>query len=112
VQEEIEDRYGVMPSPVVNLLDVALMKAEARNIGITSIIQKGLNIVLTFQSNAPVDLEKLTALLTQNPARLLFTMAQNPYLTIRAYKGEKPPEDGGKAKIAEIRELLGNLTIS
>jgi hypothetical protein len=44
--------------------------------------------------------------ITLNPARLLFTMSQNPYITIRAYKDEKPPEDGGIARIREIRELL------
>ena len=109
VQEEIEDRYGNLPSPVVNLLDVALMKAEAKSLGITSVNQKGLNIVLTFRADAPVDLDKLTAVLTLNPTRLLFTMAKCPYITIRAYKDEKAPDDGGKAKIAEIRELLQKL---
>ena len=109
MQEEIEDRYGAMPPPVVNLLDVALMKAEARNLGIMSIVQKGLNIVLTFRADAPVDLEKLTAAIARNPARLLFTTASNPYLTIRAYKGEKPPDDGGASRIKEIRELLAKL---
>jgi len=110
VQEEIEDRYGSLPSPVVNLLDVAMMKAIARDLGVISIGQKGLNIVITFRADASVDLEKLTAAIMQNPARLLFTMNQNPYITIRAYKGEKPPTDGGAARIKEIRELLDKIT--
>ncbi|MCL2224351.1 MAG: transcription-repair coupling factor [Defluviitaleaceae bacterium] len=109
VQEEIEDRYGTMPPPVVNLLDVALMKAEARSLGIISVNQKGLNIILTFRADAPVNPDNLMRLIQLNPARLLFTMAQTPYITIRAYKNEKPPEDGGVARIKEIRELLGNL---
>ena len=109
VQEEIEDRYGSLPAAVVNLLNVALMKAEARALGITSIAQKGLSIVLTFRADAPVDLDKLTATIIKNPARLLFTMAQNPYITIRAYKNEKPPDDGGVARILEIRELLASI---
>jgi len=109
VQEEIEDRYGTMPPPVVNLLDVALMKAEARDLGVIGIAQKGLNIVLTFRDNAPVDPDKIFQAITLNPARLLFTMSQNPYITIRAYKGEKPPEDGGVARIKEIRGLLASL---
>ncbi|MCL2840996.1 MAG: transcription-repair coupling factor [Defluviitaleaceae bacterium] len=110
VQEEIEDRYGSLSAPVVNLLNVALMKAEARAIGIISIQQKNLNIVLTFKADASVDLDKLTAALTQNPARLLFTMSECPYITIRAYKDEKPPDDGGVAKIQEIRELLARIS--
>ena len=109
-QEEIEDRYGTIPRPVENLLNVALMKAEARVLGAISIAQKGLNIIITFRPDASVDLDKLTAALTQNPARLQFTMGQNPTLTIRAYKGEKPPEDGGVARIREIRELLAGIS--
>jgi transcription-repair coupling factor (superfamily II helicase) len=109
VQEEIEDRYGTMPPPVVNLLDVALMKAEARSLGVISIAQKGLNIVITFRDNAPVEPEKLMRVISDNPTRLLFTMTQNPYITIRAYKDEKPPEDGGVARIKEIRGVLNQL---
>lgn len=109
VQEEIEDRYGTIPPPVVNLLDVALMKAEARALGIISIGQKGLNIILTFRADAPVDPDKLMQTIQLNPARLIFTMSQTPYITIRAYKNEKPPEDGGVARIREIRELLQSL---
>jgi transcription-repair coupling factor (superfamily II helicase) len=108
-QEEIEDRYGNIPPPVTNLLDVALMKAEARALGVLSIAQKGLNIVITFRADASVDPDKLMQAIKLNPSRLLFTMSQNPYLTIRAYKDEKPPEDGGIAKIREIRELLATI---
>ena len=109
IEEEIEDRFGILPPPVVNLLDIALMKAKARGIGVSSITQKGQNIVIVFQPDASVDLEKLTALLTENPTRLLFTMAQNPYITIRAHKGEKPPEDGGATRIREISELIDKI---
>ncbi|MCL1883624.1 MAG: transcription-repair coupling factor [Defluviitaleaceae bacterium] len=109
VQEEIEDRYGTIPPPVINLLDVAQMKAEARALGIIGITQKGLNIILTFRPDASVDPDKIMHAVTKNPTRLLFTMAQNPFITIRAYKNEKPPEDGGVEKIREIRELLSNL---
>jgi len=110
VQEEIEDRYGTIPPPVARLLDVALMKAQARALGVTTIGQKGKNIIITFKADAAVDLEKLKEQLQLNPARLLFTMANQPYITIRAYKDEKPPEDGGTAKIKEIRELLTAIT--
>jgi transcription-repair coupling factor (superfamily II helicase) len=109
VQEEIEDRYGSILPPVTNLLDVAIMKAEARNLGVTSIVQKGLDIIITFCDNAPVDPENLMKVIADNPTRLLFTMTQNPYITIRAYKDEKPPEDGGAARIKEIRGVLGRL---
>ncbi|MCL1878613.1 MAG: transcription-repair coupling factor, partial [Defluviitaleaceae bacterium] len=109
VQEEIEDRFGATPPPVVNLLNVALMKSEARALGIISIAQKSKNIVLTFRADAPINPDTLMQTIQQNPARLLFTMAQNPYVTIRALKNEKPPEDGGFSKIKEIRAILCTL---
>ncbi|MCL2356796.1 MAG: transcription-repair coupling factor [Defluviitaleaceae bacterium] len=110
VREEIEDRFGTITPPVVNLLDAALMKAEARALGVISIVQKGQNVVLTFRADAPVNPDSLMRVIAENPARLLFTMAQNPYVTIRAYKNEKPPEDGGVSRIKEIRELLEKLS--
>jgi len=109
IQDELEDRFGKIPPTVVNLLDVARMKADACALGVTSITQKGLNIVITFRADAPVNPDNLMRQIQLNPARLLFTMAQNPYITIRAYKNEKPPEDGGVARIREVRELLKNL---
>jgi len=106
VQEEIEDRFGNLPRAVSNLLEVALMKALARDIGVTAITQKGQNIVLTFRPDATVNVERLTTLVKKNPSRLLFTMAQSPYLTLKAHKNEKPPEDGGLARVKTIQSLL------
>jgi transcription-repair coupling factor (superfamily II helicase) len=109
VQEEIEDRFGNPPRSVVNLLEVALMKACARDIGVISVNQKNQNIVITFRADATVNVEKLTAIVQKNPTRLFFTMAQSPYLTIRAHKDEKPPEDGGHKRIKMIQALLERL---
>jgi len=111
VQEEIEDRFGSLPPPVVNLLDVALMKATARKLGVTTIAQKGLNTVITFRNDAPVDLDKLTEVITQNPTRLLFTMGDTPHMTIRGFKEDPPKaDDGGAWKIKQISDLFGEIS--
>jgi len=109
VQEEIEDRFGNLPPPVVNLLDVALMKANAGRLGITTIAQKGMNMVLTFRPDAQVDIDKLTATIMKNPARLLFTMGDTPYITIRGFKEDKNPDDGGAWKVRRISKLLEDI---
>ncbi|MCL2203062.1 MAG: transcription-repair coupling factor [Defluviitaleaceae bacterium] len=109
VQEEIEDRFGTPPRPVANLLEVALMKAHAQSIGVISVTQKGQSIVLTFRPDATVDVDKLTRIVQKNPARLLFTMAQSPTLTIKAHKNEKPPEDGGGERVKMLQRLLERL---
>jgi len=110
VQEEIEDRFGNLPPPVVNLLDVALMKATARKLGVTNIAQKGLNTVITFRADAQVDLDRLTEVIMKNPTRLLFTMGDAPHITIRGFKEDPPKEeDGGAWKIKQISDLLGEI---
>jgi len=107
VQEEIEDRFGNIPSSVTHLLNVALMKSKARTLGVTTIAQKNLNVVITFRQDAQVDLDKLTALIVKHPTRYLFTMGDTPHITIRNFKeDERPLHDGGAWRIEQIGQLL------
>ena len=55
VQEEIEDRYGDIPSTVQNLLDVALIKAMAHDLDITSVIVKTNEVVFNFKVDAKLN---------------------------------------------------------
>ena len=110
IRDEVLDRYGKLPQPVENLIGVALMKAEAMRLGITGVSQKGDNIVLSFLPNADVDVERLTKILTENPARYLFTMGGAPHLTIRRHGEDAKPKNGGSDKVAAVRELLGRLS--
>ena len=109
IQEEIEDRFGNIPQTVANLLDVALLKANARKLGVTAISQKGLNTVITFSQNAQVDIDKLTAMIMENQTRMLFTMGDTPHLTIRGFKDDKTPDDGGAWKIKQLNEVIAKL---
>ena len=88
IQEEIEDRYGNLPSSVQNLLDVALLKAMAHHVGVVSITQKQRNIIITFKGDADIDPMSITALVTEYPRKLFFTIAPNPYLTYKADEDE------------------------
>jgi transcription-repair coupling factor (superfamily II helicase) len=51
VSEELTDRYGPLPEPVLGLLAVASLRAQARKAGLTDITQQGTHIRF-----APVDL--------------------------------------------------------
>ncbi len=51
VREELADRYGALPRPVLNLLEVARLRAKARRAGLTDITQQGNHIRF-----APVEL--------------------------------------------------------
>ena len=43
--DEIVDRYGEPPRGVLNLIDIALLRAEARKVGIKEIRQKGTDVL-------------------------------------------------------------------
>ncbi len=73
VQEELEDRFGTMPKPVSNLLDIALIKALAHNIGAVNIVQKGNKILIYFKPDACVNTEALMKAAAGSRGRILFT---------------------------------------
>lgn len=89
IQEEIEDRFGDIPKTVQTLLEIVLIKANAHNLGITNIVQKGNNIVVSFKADANIDPTKLTKLISENKNRYLFTSGANPYLTIKMNTKDK-----------------------
>ena len=61
--DEIIDRYGDPPKGVLNLVDIALLRANARKLGITDIKQKATDVLLTLHK---LDLEAIS-LLCQEP---------------------------------------------
>ena len=45
--DEIVDRYGEPPKGVLNLIDIALLRANARSVGVKDIKQKGSDVLFT-----------------------------------------------------------------
>ena len=48
--DEIVDRYGEPPKGVLNLVDIALLRANARKVGITDIRQKATDVLFTLNN--------------------------------------------------------------
>ena len=44
IEEELIDRFGPMPVPVIALVQVAVLRATARKLGIREMIQQGKNL--------------------------------------------------------------------
>jgi transcription-repair coupling factor (superfamily II helicase) len=115
VQEEMEDRFGEIPKPVQNLLEVALLKGVAHTLGVMSVAEKRgeyakPGIVITFRADATVNVDKLTDMIAKNPSRLLLTMAPNPYITFRSDALTNGiSTDGGAEVVKQTRELLEGL---
>lgn len=82
IQEEIEDRYGDLPQTVQNLLDVALIKAMAHDLDITSVIVKQNGVVFNFRENARIDPTNIPELINSYKGSLRFKAGEEAYFTL------------------------------
>ena len=78
IQEEIEDRYGDLPQTVQNLLDVALIKATAHYLDMTSVLVKGAEVTFNCKSDARLNPMEIPPLLASYEGRLKFKAGEQP----------------------------------
>ena len=99
VIDELIDRFGEPPKPVRNLIEIASIKALAKEIGITEISQKGTFVLFTFLHEELS--EKVLELILK---RYYDTCTINPKKPVITYRESQP------AKIMEnIKFLLQQL---
>jgi len=89
VEEEIEDRYGDLPQPVRNLLEIAYIKSLANDLKITEISQKGSNVIIQFYHAAYVDMKAIIEISNMFKGHMLFTASDKPYLTYKNAAGSQ-----------------------
>jgi len=91
--DELIDRYGDPPKPVLNLIDIALLRAAASDAGITEVTQKKDHLVITFQT---ADVERLMKLCSNREmnGRLLLNAGDKPFITYRLQAGDDPLKTG------------------
>ena len=85
--DEIVDRYGEPPKGVLNLIDIALLRAQARNAGIKDIRQKGGNVLFVLTN---LNFEAVSALCADPDykARVVFlASAKEPTLQLKLASG-------------------------
>ena len=99
--DELLDRYGNPPASVLALLDVALLRASAADVGVTDITQKGRSLV--FSLGPRMDVPSLMAVCGKPQYRslLMLSAGDNPHLTLVL----KEKEDILKAAGALVEEL-------
>ncbi|MCD8050438.1 MAG: transcription-repair coupling factor [Clostridiales bacterium] len=87
--DELVDRYGDVPEPVENLVNVALLRSAAANCGVTDIAQKGNNINFGLRE---FDLKRVSRLCTvpELKGRVLVSPGDRPNVALRLKPGEKP----------------------
>ena len=101
--DELMDRYGEAPQPVLALLDVALLRASAARQGVSDITQKGGEIRLTFAEFHPETVVKLCGL-SKYRRKLTLSAGEPPSMTLKLPKGADVLESA--------RELVDDLRLS
>ena len=101
--DELIDRYGDAPKPVLALLDVALLRAAAARAGVSDIAQKGAEIKFTLKEFRP---EAVVALcgLGKYRRRLTLSAGEPPTLTLKLPKGADA--------LDAARELIDDLRLA
>ena len=85
--DEIVDRYGEPPKGVLNLIDIALLRANARKVGISDIKQKAGDVLFTL---ANLNFEAVTALCAEKDYKdriNLVASAKQPTLRLKLASG-------------------------
>ncbi len=88
VEEEIEDRFGTIPHTVQNVIDIALIKAEANSMGITEISQNDKGLTIVFEAKR-VDMKVISKMISQSKGSALFSAGERPYLIYRKMPGSQ-----------------------
>ena len=85
--DEIIDRYGEPPKGVLNLVEIALLRANARKAGIIDIRQKAAEVLFTLNN---MNFEAISALCNEKDYknRILFVAtAKQPTLRLKLVSG-------------------------
>lgn len=102
LQEEFMDRFGDPPKPVLNLLQVALLKARAHAVCLVSVEQKGGQLWLTPYARAKYHVEKIQELITRNAPALEFKKSA----LVFEYQLPKVTRKNGKFDVVEGDRVL------
>ena len=112
--DELLDRYGEPPKSVLALMDVALLRTAAAQVGVGDITQRGNEITFTFGEAFPVEAVMQLCAMPRNRHRLTLRAGSEPKLLLRLKNGEDALESAltlvGDLRInkEEIKENRGN----
>lgn len=121
MEEELTDRFGLLPDCVLNLLDIAYLKVLAQKAYITEIKEEKNALKFSIYENARYRHEKIGAFVASYKGRLVLKTVAKPYFILNLPKGitsagligADPADTSAHARRAadekllkEIRDLL------
>ncbi len=89
VIDELLDRYGDIPSSVMGLVDIALVRNRAAAAGIYEIRQNDTSLLLYLSD---IRRREVPELIGKLPGRAMLSAGGKPYIAVRLQKGETPPK--------------------
>ena len=98
VLDELIDRYGDPPKPVIGLVNVALLRNTASALRITEITQRGENLLFYTQTLTE---QQLKALASNFKGRILFNGSGKSYFSVKILPKQKTPE-----LMAQVLDIL------
>lgn len=110
MQDELIDRFGDMPKPVQNLLDIVLIKSMAHQAYISQIKQKGAGTLeFTMFEKAKIQVEQIPELMLKYQGKLKFIPQNPPCFQLQINKknrGKKPERENF---VGEVRQFLQDM---
>lgn len=103
IQDELIDRYGDLPKPVINLLEIALIKLIAHQLGIVAIEEKNGHLIFEVKADAKLNPVQIPNLINKHSGRMKFTVHQRPHFS---YKYD---EKSRKEVFRQIKSLLQDI---
>ncbi|MBN2898926.1 MAG: transcription-repair coupling factor [Clostridia bacterium] len=107
IEEEIEDRFGTIPTSVYNLINISYAKSLARNLEIVEISEKLNDIVFVFKSSESVSKALLERLMEVGGNRIAFDVSGKPSVRLKFFKRKLTRE----AKLADVTEFLEKINV-
>jgi len=104
IRDEILDRYGVMPSEGVNLVEVIRLKIRARRIGVVAVGLARGELILTVAESSQIDPQRLVQLLTHAGSGIRVTPDH------KIFAPAPGPEGGPAALFDAARTLMKRLS--
>lgn len=106
--EELLDRFGEPPKSVLNLLDIALIRAKAHSVYVKEITQKESFLRIALYENAEIDTRRITGFVTGYDGRMTFS--PNAKMPEFQYNMRMNSREGKKTEILSlIKEIVENM---
>ena len=106
--EELMDRFGEPPKPVINLLHIASLRALAYNMYIIEITGNEDAIKFVMYQKAKVNPAKIPDLISAYRNALKFTVDENPYFL---YQRKKDKGKEGLGILESVKKVLNDLKL-